>query len=369
MGKRAYPLYLALRLLWPRSGAQRLITLVCVGGIALGFMLQIVVRGVMDGMVREIDTGVKACLPELVIEAWPHSVAQISAQEGINHAYPCQIGVGITRHGVCRYSTSPPTAHLLNLLISGRSARQQGEAILSNSFAEKANLQTGDTLTLQLPKHSHILNIVGIFRIPGRMPGPDILAAHPLAGGSNAIAVRINSGANLVSIMQNLRREAPQAKLHPTNTETQGWLSIIQRAKQVMSFIIYLCIIIAAFAAGALLRVICLQHRQQFCIMAAYGMPPSQLRLIILYMAGIMLLCGISIGIPLAQAILTWREEVRQILLLFGIDAFPVEIMDMPLPAVTTYEMYLSTSLLTAGFTLIATMPALSQITKLQNPR
>ena len=48
MAQWAYTMHIARQLLWPRRGAQRMVACVCVAGIALGLMLQIVVRGIMD---------------------------------------------------------------------------------------------------------------------------------------------------------------------------------------------------------------------------------------------------------------------------------------------------------------------------------
>ena len=69
MSRVGYLFKLSLRVLWPRRSWMRIVTLVCVVGVALGSMLQIVVRGVMDGMVKEINAGVEASVPCLLVSS------------------------------------------------------------------------------------------------------------------------------------------------------------------------------------------------------------------------------------------------------------------------------------------------------------
>ena len=361
MRQWAYNLHLAKQLLWPRRGAQRIVAGVCVVGIALGLMLQIVVRGVMDGMVKEIDAGVHACIPDLLITNSPDEPDFCRQITGIRGITPCQAGMAATPHGLCRYSTWHSAERLAPLITRGS---QEGP-LISQSLAEKAQLKPGDMLPLKLAEHPHIITISGIYRVPGRMLVPDILLPHPLAGGTPALAITLDTRADINQAIRHLRQAIPQAEIHPTHADTAAWLSIIQRAKQTMGFILYLCIALAAFACGALLWVICLQRRQELCIMSAYGMPPRRLRAILFCMAGTVATGGIALGLPLAWCTLHWREEIRQSLAAIGIQAFPVEVLDMALPAHTTPELYLTHTLFTLVIVLLSALPAMRLIRRI----
>ena len=93
-------------------------------GIALGLMLQIVVRGVMDGMVREIDAGTRFCMPDLLVTNWPYETGQVLRVPGVCSATACQAGMGTGPHGLCRYSTWYEPEQLAPLLADGGPGRR-----------------------------------------------------------------------------------------------------------------------------------------------------------------------------------------------------------------------------------------------------
>lgn len=359
VGKRSYIPYLALRLLWPRSWAQRAIALICVAGIAMGLMLQIVVRGVMDGMVREIEEGVSFCMPDLLLCQWSHGPRAAEQIPGIDRVLTCRAGTAATPHGFVRYGTWQQPALIKKLIISGEAQLKPGQALISHSLAEKANLSVGDILPIQLPEHTHAVAVAGIYRVPGRMTVPEVLLPPTTESGTPALAISLTPGADISQIVRKLKQISPQSDIQPTGSDTETWLRIIQRVKQTMGFILYLCFAPAAFAGGALLLIICHRHRMQLSILSVYGMPPQRLRLLILSMALGLTGCGIALGNPLACAVLHWREEIRQTLLVCGIDAFPVEVLDMPLPAHTTPTLYLTHSIISAVCPLLAALPAI----------
>lgn len=365
MARWAYILHLTHQLLWPARGAQRIIASVCVTGIALGLMLQIVVRGVMDGMVREINAGVHACMPDLLITSRSGTLPASLSLPGTCTTTPCQAGVAVTPHGPSRYITWHNPTIIAPLIISGQGQLQPDNVLISQSLAEKAQLKPGDSLPIQFPGNTGLFSIQGIYRVPGRMLVPDILLPHSIDGGTPALAVNLAEGCNIDTIIQSLPNSTPELEIHATHADTAAWLSIIQRAKQTMGFILYLCTALAAFASGALLWVICLQHRHELCIMAAYGMPPGKLCAIILCMAGSVAGAGIALGLPLAWATLHWRETIRQILAEIGMQTFPVEVLDMPLPAHTTPALYLTHAGLTLTIVLLSALPAMRLIKRL----
>ena len=367
MARWAYILHLTHQLLWPRRGAQRLVAGVCVTGIALGLMLQIVVRGVMDGMVREIDAGVHACMPDLLLTSRSGTLPDTLPLPATCTTTPCQAGIAATPHGLSRYITWYNPALIAPLIINGQQMLQPGNALISQSLAEKAKLQPGDSLPIQFPGNTRIFIVQGIYRVPGRMLVPDILLHHSLEGGTPALAINLAEDCHINTIIQSLQESTSEVEIHPTHADTAAWLSIIRRAKQTMGFILYFCTALAAFACGALLWVICLQRRRELSIMSAYGMPPGKLCAIILCMAGSVAACGIALGLPLAWATLHWREAIRSLLAELGVQAFPVDVLDMPLPAHTTPALYLTHAGLTLTIVLLSALPAMRLVKRLSS--
>ena len=181
------------------------------------------------------------------------------------------------------------------------------------------------------------------------------------------MALQLTPGADENLCIHQLREIAPEAAIHPAQSDTRAWQGIIGRAKQTMGFILYLCTALAAFACGALLWVLCLQRRQELSIMAAYGMPPSQLTIVILSMATSVATAGIALGLPLAWATLHWREPIRQLLAELGVQAFPVEVLDMSLPALTTPGLYLTHAFFTFAMVFLSSVPALRLILRMSS--
>ena len=101
--------------------------------------------------------------------------------------------------------------------------------------------------------------------------------------------------------------------------------------------------------------------------MAAYGMPPSQQAVVILCMATSVATGGIALGLPLAWATLHWREPIRQLLAELGVQAFPVEVLDMSLPAHTTPGLYLTHTFFTFVMVLLSSVPSMRLILRMSS--
>lgn len=101
--RRNLSLMLAVRYLNPLRTMFSLITLICLGGVALGVMVLIVVLSVMEGLQKEMEDRVLAFTPHFVITAtdgfqrvslssddcdWEGLVEKIQQEPGVESAYP-----------------------------------------------------------------------------------------------------------------------------------------------------------------------------------------------------------------------------------------------------------------------------------------
>ena len=186
-----------------------------------------------------------------------------------------------------------------------------------------------------------------------------------------ANSLHLDADANTEHIIQSILKLSPESRVHPTQSNTQAWQSIICRAKQTMGFILYFCTLLSSFACGALFWVIGLQHQKQFSVLFALGMTPGRIRGMILPMAGMIGTVGVTIGIPLAVLAISRREAIRQALSAIGIDAFPTDVLDMALPAHAPLPLYITHSLISLAFIFIAALPTLLSLPRLarQMPR
>lgn len=371
VSKLAFTFKLAQRLLFPHRGAQRVVAGVCTLGIALGLMLQIVVRGVMDGMILEIERGMQVILPDLVVENPPPVTAELRAIPGIHKITKSQIGVASSPHGICQFSSWPEREMPAEFMVEGDAVLTTECCLISRSFAEKSGLTPGDNLVMHMADSVRSLRIGGIYRVPGRMLSPDALLHPDSSGGAAALSLHLDADANTEHIIQSILKLSPESRVHPTQSNTQAWQSIICRAKQTMGFILYFCTLLSAFACGALFWVIGLQHQKQFSVLFALGMTPGRIRGMILTMAGMIGAAGVTIGIPLAVLAISRREAIRQALSAIGIDAFPTDVLDMALPAHAPLPLYITHSLISLAFIFIAALPTLLSLPRLarQMPR
>lgn len=371
MRKVAFTFMLAHRLLFPRRDPRRVVAVVCILGIALGLTLQIVVRGVMDGMIREIERGMQVILPDLVIENAAEAADLLRGEPGIHRVAVGYTGVAASLHGLCRYCTRDGADMPPELIAEGAGALSAERCLVSRSFAEKSGLSVGEQLVLRMPTGIRCLQIGGVYRVPGRLIAPEVLLHHSIAEREASLFVHLAVGADSESLIQWVHRNLPESRVHPTNADTQAWLGIIYRAKQTMGFILYFCTLLSVFACAALFRVVCLQRSRQFSVLLAIGMPLFQMRCLILAMSGIVGVVGVALGIPLAALVIAQREQLRQLFSGLGLEAFPSEILDMALPAHTSLQLYTTHSLLSLAFVALAAVPALLSLPRLvrQMPR
>lgn len=349
---------LALRLLWPQRSVLRFVTLVCLFGIASGTMLQIVVRAVMDGMVREIDAGVQQCTPHVLVRAEQLAPQQLLELPQVRQCAEVQCDIGVVRGVPCYYATWGNMVNTRSLLIAGYPAVRAGEVLVSKVFAEKLQLAPGQYFLLQLPEQQSVrLQVTGIFRVPGRMLVPDVIAAFPIPG-AGYLALVLDDAGSLPAVTQSVRQWEPQAQFVADTADTQVWLRLIATVKRTMGIILYGANAISAFAVAGLLFVICMSHRRVLSVLYAFGVAPWRMSALFFLQAAVLAVVGTAGGVLWAYGVILHREKVLQTLRFCGLDAFPTCVLDMQLPAWAPWSLYGQQSALSCVIVLLAALPA-----------
>ena len=342
MRRCRYLFVLALRLLWPRRSWMRVVAVVCVLGVALGTMLQIVVRGVMDGMVEEIDRGVSACVPPLLVSSAELTRDAVAEMPGVRGCKEVVMGQGLVNGESCRYATWGDSVRNIAYLTEGTLLKQPNDALLSKVFAEKLGLDVGKTVVLcsQNGQVYH-LHVCGVFRVPGRMLVPDLITEAPIEGHT-LLAIEPCNDTDADAVLRQLQtKDASVQRLDGTG-DTEGWLNMIAKVKRVMGIILYLVVLIAAFATGGMVFVICLTHRRAVAVMRAFGATPRQTRLVFLFQGGMIATIGSALGVLLGFLVLQYRMQVQDTLRVCGLDAFPTQVLDMELPSLAPVSLYIA---------------------------
>lgn len=170
--RRHLSLMLALRYLNPLRTMFSIITLICLGGVALGVMVLVVVLSVMSGLQREMESRVLAFTPHFLVSyyengqraaltetnaRWPELVEKIKALPGVVTAYPQLESQSIADSRLsCVFraidsSNSEQMAALEPLLREGSFDFGTGldeHAVLSMTTAKSLGLRVGDKVHL-----------------------------------------------------------------------------------------------------------------------------------------------------------------------------------------------------------------------------
>ncbi len=173
--RRNLSLMLAVRYLNPLRTMFSIITLICLGGVALGVMVLIVVLSVMEGLQREMEGRVLAFAPHYVISQyegprqtcisdddcdWPALLEKMRALPGVRAAYPM-----LESDAFAQSSTGRRTVHfvaiephnegqtegLVPMLKEGTFDFGEGldqECVISLPLAQGLQLKVGDSLHL-----------------------------------------------------------------------------------------------------------------------------------------------------------------------------------------------------------------------------
>lgn len=352
MSHAGYLFRLSLRLLWPRRSWMRIVTLVCVIGVALGTMLQIVVRGVMDGMVAEINAGVEASVPCLLVRTQRLTPDALKELSGVASCREVVMGQGLLNGESCRYATWGAMIKDLSYLTTGKLPNQPNEALLSKVCAEAHALQPGDEMVLCTQGGSFsTLRVCGIFRVPGRMLVPDLITPATLDGEK---LLAIDSDKPEEDLLLQLRTLDASIERIDGTGDTEGWLNMIAKVKRVMGIILYLVVLIAAFATGGMVLVICLNHRQTVAVMWAFGATPRHTFSLFLCSGALIASLGSGLGLLLGYIVLRYRIQLQAMLKGCGLDAFPSQTLDMALPSLAPFSLYVTQGLI-ACFLVMAT--------------
>ncbi len=173
--RRNLSLMLAVRYLNPLRTMFSIITLICLGGVALGVMVLIVVLSVMEGLQREMESRVLAFAPHYVVSLddgmrrvcisdeqvdWYATQDKLRTLPGVTAVYPQLEGdafaQGETGRRTVRFTALEPhnegqTAGLVPMLREGSFDFGEGldqECVVSYSLAQALGLEIGSSLHL-----------------------------------------------------------------------------------------------------------------------------------------------------------------------------------------------------------------------------
>ncbi len=188
--------------------------------------------------------------------------------------------------------------------------------------------------SLVLPKD---LEIIGIYRASQHTPSPDLFI--PLNVGQEllnydyvvqAIALRVNDPYRVETMLepvkQGLQQLSPESQwaLQTWQDRFSSWFALMQRERQMMSFVLSFISMISAFCIMAVMFTVSIQRKKEIAVMKALGATPFQVVRVFLWQGVIIGFLGAVLGVILALVVLDNRTELQAALAGMGMDPFPV---------------------------------------------
>ena len=202
------------------------------------------------------------------------------------------------------------------------------------------------------------LEIIGVYQPPENLAGPNVFMPLEIAqnvmgytmGGGNmiqGISVRVKDanntamiGEQLLPVMdaalpQTAEDELPALRwrLEPWSQRFESWFELIANERAMMSFVLSIITLIAAFCIMAVMFTMSMQRRREIAVMQALGATPWKIMRIFVWQGIIIGFFGALLGVGLGLLTLYYRLEIQRALGGIGMDPFPMEAHGITLPA------------------------------------
>lgn len=178
-----------------------------------------------------------------------------------------------------------------------------------------------------LPKEA---TIIGVYQASQMMLTPDVFMplhlGQELSGLEDevqAVAVRLDDPYQVEAYAAQLSAQLPEGWRPVTWIEQiQDFSILLQQQKVMMYFVLSLIIVISAFSMTAVMFTVTIQKRREIGVMKALGAAPGQIVRVFVYQGMILGAAGSVIGVGLGLLVVHFRQQVQEVLRVFGFDPF-----------------------------------------------
>lgn len=342
-----WPLYLALKQLFPSGRRFPFFTLISVTGVALGVMLLVVSISVMGGFGREIrnmivntqgEVQVRAFGlmqdPEVVmrsVNAVPGVVASTPFAEGVvmlqhenKPAFPAIQGVDMDRveDVVPLGKFVKPAGALADL--------DDDRIILSVQLAIQLGVRLGSKVSIYSPlllekmKADEILmprelEVCGIFEIGHQQLDSSVVIVtlrtmqelYGLGEGVHGVNVKIADGADPDRVAREINRSLPVDGMAKSWMDAnEEFLFILQLEKNMIFFLLLFIIVVAAFSVASSLLIAVVRKTREIGLLGALGATPAQVAACFCLQGVVIGVTGTLAGVLFGQAVVYFRNDL-----------------------------------------------------------
>jgi lipoprotein-releasing system permease protein len=343
-----WPLYLALKQLFPTGRRFPFFTVISILGVALGVGLMVISISVMGGFGHEIrrmivdtqgEVQVKArgfiqdaAALQAAIARVPGVVATTAYAEGVamleherKPAYPVVQGIDLDR-----VETVTPLRRFVR--IGSLDNLDDDSVILSSQLAISLGARPGSTVELYSPllleklKNDEVmlpreLRVVGIFEIGHQQLDSSVVLVtlrtmqdlYGLGPGVHGINVKIAAGEDADRVATRINAALPPgagAEARSWIDANQDFLFVLQLEKNMIFFLLTFIIIVAAFSVASSLLIAVVRKTREIGLLGALGGKPRHVAACFCFQGFFIGMAGTGAGLAFGFAMLHFRNDL-----------------------------------------------------------
>ena len=342
----SWPLYLALKQLFPTGRRFPFFTFISILGVALGVALLIVSISVMGGFGREIRNMIVNTQGEVQVRATglmenPRTVVDaVKKIEGVTAATPFAEGVVMLKRD--RQPAFPAiqgvdinhideVVPLRRFIVSGKfDDLDDDRVILSYQLAATIGARLGDKVQvyspLQLQKLQadeimmpRELEVCGIFEIGHQQLDSSVVIVtlrtmqelYGLGSSVHGVNVKLASGADPDRVARDINRALPVDGMAKSWMDANSeFLFVLQLEKNMIFFLLLFIIVVAAFSVASSLLIAVVRKTREIGLLGALGATPRQVAACFCYQGVIIGVAGTASGLVLGFTVVHFRNDL-----------------------------------------------------------
>lgn len=343
-----WPIYLALKQLFPTGRRFPFFTAISVVGVSLGVMVLVIVTSVMGGfgyelrrMIVQMEGEIKVVGQQQTIADVADTLARVRATEGVAAATPFVNGpvMVLNSNGTAAYptfrgidlGTVEGVANLERFVrVGSLDDLDDDSIILSYEVAAQLGAQLGDELQIVSPLFLAKISsdevvlprrfrVVGFFEIGHQHLDSTTIfgtfrAAQELYGmgrAAHGIYVRVKPGMSEAAVLSNLSRTLPPGLRAISWEESwESFLWVLNLEKTINFFLLLFIVIIAAFSVMSSLLISVVRKTREIGLLGALGGRARDVALCFCTQAFIIGVTGTALGVGLGFGVLAVRQEI-----------------------------------------------------------
>jgi len=341
-----WPLYLALKQLFPSGRRFPFFTLISILGVALGVTLLVVSISVMGGFGREIRNMIVNTQGEVQVRAFglmqdqeavmravnavPNVVASTPFAEGVvmlqhqnKPAFPAIQGVDMEH--------VEDVVPLRRFIVAGQfDDLDDDRVILSAQLAIQLGARLGSMVSIYSPllleklKDDEILmprelEVSGIFEIGHQQLDSSVVIVtlrtmqelYGLGEGVHGVNVKIADGADPDRVARDINRALPVDGMAKSWMDAnEEFLFILQLEKNMIFFLLLFIIVVAAFSVASSLLIAVVRKTREIGLLGALGAKPSQVAACFCFQGVIIGVVGTITGVLFGYTVVYFRNDL-----------------------------------------------------------